>query len=269
MSRQGGDRGVREGTPRRFRARVEYDGTDFAGFQVNPGKRTVQGILEAALARLGDGTEQRVDGAGRTDAGVHASGQVIAFTYAGRLAATDLGRALEALLPADVAVRDVRRAPDGFNPRYAARYREYRYTVWNGPRSPLHERTALGLRDPLDTAAMAQAGSAFIGRHDFRAFGVVGRSSVRTVSAVRVRRVGRLVTIDVRADAFLRGMVRRMVAVLLEVGLGRMEVIAVRAALAGPGRALDGAAAPAKGLCLRRVALGRPPGEPNGEHEER
>jgi tRNA pseudouridine38-40 synthase len=275
MSRQSGDRGgrnekgAREGVPVRYRATVEYDGTDFDGFQVNPGRRTVQGILEAALARLGDGVEERVDGAGRTDAGVHASGQVIAFTYAGRLAVTDLGRALEALLPADVAVRDVRRAPDGFNPRYAARYREYRYTVWNGPRSPLHERHAFGLRTPLDTAAMARAGSAFIGRHDFSSFGVAGRTSVRTVSSVRVRRAGRLVTIDVRADAFLRGMVRRMVAVLLEVGLGKMDETAVRAALAGPGPGLDGAAASAKGLCLRRVALGRRPGEANGEHEER
>ena len=261
--------GAREGVPVRYRARVEYDGTDFAGFQVNPGKRTVQGILEDALARLGDGERQPIDGAGRTDAGVHASGQVIAFTYAGRLTVTDLGRALDALLPRDVTVRDVRRAPDGFDPRYAARYREYRYTVWNGPRSPLNERMALGVRDPLDTAAMERAGSAFIGRHDFRAFGAAGRTSVRTVMAVRVRRAGRLVTIDVRADAFLRGMVRRMVACLIEVGLGKMDETAIRAALAGPGPALDGAAAPAKGLCLRRVALGRTPGEQNGEHEER
>jgi len=257
--------GAREGVPVRYRARVEYDGTDFTGFQVNPGKRTVQGILEAALARLADGVEQRVDGAGRTDAGVHASGQVIGFTYAGRLTAMELGRAIDALLPGDVTVRDVRRAPADFNPRYAARYREYRYTVWNGPRSPLHERTALGLRDPLDTAAMARAGSAFIGRHDFRAFGAGDRSTVRTVRSVRVRREGRLVTIDVRADSFLRGMVRRMVAVLLEVGLGRMEETAVRTALAGSGPALDGASAPAKGLCLRHVALGRT----NGENEER
>jgi len=267
--RRGNTTGAREGVARRFRARVEYDGTDFDGFQVNPGRRTVQGVLEAALASLGDGVEQRVDGAGRTDAGVHASGQVIGFTYRGRLSATELGRALDALLPTDVAVRDVRRAPERFTPRYAARYREYRYTVWNGPRSPLRERTALGIRIPLDTAAMARAGSAFIGRHDFRAFGATDRSSVRTVISVRVRREGRLVTIDVRADAFLRGMVRRMVAVLLEVGLGKMDQTAVRAALAAPGPALDGAAAPAKGLSLRRVALGRTSGEPNGDHEER
>ena len=170
--RQSADQpGGRETAPTRYRATVEYDGTEFAGFQVNPGKRTVQGVLEDALARLGDGVVRRVDGAGRTDAGVHATGQVIAFSYGGRLSATELGAAFEAILPRDVAVRDVRRTPDGFNPRYAARYREYRYTVWNGPPSPLRERTSLGMRDPLDTAAMERAGSAFIGRHDFRAFG--------------------------------------------------------------------------------------------------
>src|SRR6476660_4000068 len=235
--------GAREGVPRRFRARVEYDGTDFSG----------------------DEGDRRVDGAGRTDAGVHAAEQVIAFTYTGRLTATELDRALDALLPTDIAIRGVRRAPNGFHPRFAARYREYRYTVWNGPRSPLRERTALGLRAPLDTAAMSRAGSVFIGRHDFSAFGAADRSPVRTVPAVRVRREGGLVTIDVRADAFLRGMVRRMVAVLLEVGLGKMDETAVRAALAGSGPALDGASAPAKGLCLRHVALGRT----NGENEER
>ena len=252
----------------RYRARVEYDGTDFAGFQVNPGRRTVQGVLEDALRSLGDGAGERVEGAGRTDAGVHATGQVIAFSYDGRLGPRELGRALDALLPPDVAIHGVRQAPDGFHPRYAARYREYRYTVWNGPRSPLRERTALGVRIPLDTAAMARAGSVFEGRHDFGAFGAADRSPVRTVMAVRVRREGRTVTIDVRADAFLRGMVRRMVACLLEVGLGKMDMDAVRSALAGPGPALAGAAAPAKGLCLRRVALGRTGGV-DGEHEER
>ena len=254
----------------RYRAAVEYDGTDFAGFQVQPGKRTVQGVLEDALRRLGNGPVRRVDGAGRTDAGAHASGQVIAFSYEGRLTTAELERALDTLLPPDVTIRGVRRAPTGFNPRRAARYREYRYTIWNGPRSPLHERTALGVRVPLDTAAMARAGSVFIGRHDFRAFGATDRSPVRTVMAVRIRRQGRLVTIDVRADSFLRGQVRRMVAALLEVGLGREDEAAVRSALAGPGPALGGISVPAKALCLRRVVFGRRTGsEMNGEHEER
>jgi tRNA pseudouridine38-40 synthase len=116
---------------------------------------------------------------------------------------------------------------------------------------------------------MARAGSVFIGRHDFSAFGATDRSPVRTVMSVRVRREGRLVTIDVRADAFLRGMVRRMVALLLEVGLGKMDAAAVQAAMVAGGPALDGAAAPAKGLCLRRVAYGRRSTDMNGEHEER
>jgi len=254
----------------RFAARVEYDGTDIAGFQVQPGRRTVQGELEAALTRLSGAGRVRVEAAGRTDAGVHATGQVIAFSLSRGMPVRELAGALDALLPADVTVHAVRRVAAGFNPRYAARYREYRYTVWNGPRSPLRERTALGLRAPLDTAAMSRAGSVFIGRHDFSAFGAADRSPVRTVMSVRIRRQGRLVTIDVRADSFLRGQVRRMVAVLLEVGLGKMDETAVRAALAGPGPALDGAAAPAKGLCLRHVAIGRTTGsQANGEHEER
>ncbi|MFL5777389.1 MAG: tRNA pseudouridine(38-40) synthase TruA [Chloroflexota bacterium] len=263
--------------PVRYRATVEYDGTDFAGFQVQPGKRTVQGELEAALARLGNGTGQRIDAAGRTDAGVHATGQVIMFTYAGRLTPAGLDRALGALLPADVAIGGVRRVPDGFHPRHAAAYREYRYTIWNGPPSPLRERTAFGVDEPLDIAAMARSGSVLEGRHDFRAFGTGARSTVRTVHSVRVRRRGRTVTIDVRADAFLRGMVRRIVAGLLEVGLGRMDEDGIRTALAGREPAFDGAAAPARGLCLRRVAY-RPrkpaktksndENEPNDENDE-
>ncbi|HYM82831.1 MAG TPA: tRNA pseudouridine(38-40) synthase TruA, partial [Candidatus Dormibacteraeota bacterium] len=176
----------------RLIARVEYDGTDFSGFQLQAGARTVQGELEAALERI-CGARHAVVGAGRTDAGVHATEQVISFTYGGRLTAPELGRALDAQLPRDVSIRDVQRTARSFNPRYAARYREYRYTVWNGPRSPLRERFALGVRAPLDTAAMARAGSVLEGRHDFKAFGAADRSTVRTVHSVRIRRQGALV----------------------------------------------------------------------------
>ena len=241
----------------RYRARVEYDGTDFAGFQLQPEARTVQGELEAALTRINGGARVRVDGAGRTDAGVHALDQVIAFTWTGRLTEDELGRAFQASLPKDVAIRDLRRAPRRFHPRFAARYREYRYTVWNGPRSPLRERFALGVRAPLNTAAMERAGSALVGRHDFSAFGAADRQPVRTLHWVRVRRAGSLVTIDVAADAFLRQMVRRIVAGLIEVGLGKLAETAVGEALASREPALNGAVAPARGLCLRRVVLGR------------
>lgn len=251
------ERARRGRTARRFRATVEYDGTEFAGFQLQPKARTVQGELEAALARLSGGIRQPVVGAGRTDAGVHATGQVIAFTYPGSLSVEALGAALNGTLPPDVAVRDLRRAPAGFNPRYAARYREYRYSVWNGPRSPLRERTALWVRQDLDVSAMARAATAFEGRHDFSAFGGADPQPVRTVHRLRVRRDGSLVTIDVRADALLRGMVRRIVAALLAVGKGELGASAVPGLLSGGEPALAGAAAPARGLCLRRVALGR------------
>jgi len=247
---------ARKGAPVRYRARVEYDGTDFAGFQVQPGARTVQGELEAALATISGGNRVRVVAAGRTDAGVHATGQVIAFTDPNGRPAKELLRALDALLPEDVAIREARRVQAEFNPRYAARYREYRYTVWNGPRSPLRERFALGVRDPLDIAAMERAGSVLVGRHDFSSFGVAHRQPVRTVHSVRIRREGPLVTIDVAADAFLGQMVRRIVAVLLEVGHGKMSEEAVAEALASRRPAFNGVTAPAKGLCLRRVVLG-------------
>jgi tRNA pseudouridine38-40 synthase len=244
-------------TARRFRATVEYDGTEFFGFQAQPDARTVQGELEAALARLSGGIRQPVMGAGRTDAGVHATGQVIAFTYPGSLSVEALHEALNGTLPPDVAISGLRRAPAGFNPRYAARYREYRYTIWNGPRSPLRERTSLWVRSGLDVTAMAVAATAFEGRHDFSAFGGADPQPVRTVHRLRVRRQGSTVTIDVRADAFLRGMVRRIVAALLEVGRGQLEASAVAGLLTAGKPALAGAAAPARGLCLRRVVLGR------------
>jgi tRNA pseudouridine38-40 synthase len=240
----------------RYRAAVEYDGTDFAGFQVQPGARTVQGELETALATISGGNRIGVVAAGRTDAGVHATGQVIAFTDPNGRPAKELAKALDALLPEDVAIRDLRRVTTEFNPRYAARYREYRYTVWNGPRSPLRERFALGVRAPLDIAAMERAGSVLVGRHDFSSFGVAHRQPMRTVHSVRIRREGPLVTIDVAADAFLRQMVRRIVGVLLEAGHGKIEEEAVAEALTSRRPAFNGVTAPAKGLCLRRVVLG-------------
>jgi tRNA pseudouridine38-40 synthase len=241
----------------RYRARVEYDGTEFSGFQAQPVGRTVQGELEAALARLGGGRRIRVEGAGRTDAGVHATGQVIAFTWPGRIPAPELGRALGALLPADIAIGPLRRVAPDFRPRRDALRREYRYTIWNGPRSPLRERYALGLRDPLDVEAMAEAAQRLVGRHDVSAFGGAHRQPIRTVHAVRVRRRGRRITIDVVGDAFLRQMVRSIVAALVLVGRGEASAEDLTAAMRSPGRAFAGAVAPPHGLCLRRVVIGR------------
>ena len=247
---------AREGGSVRYSARVEYDGTDFAGFQVQIGRRTVQGEIERALAQLSAGVRVRVEGAGRTDAGVHAREQLIAFTYSGRLDGSELGAALDALLPADVSISRVRRVSAGYRPRHRAIWREYRYVVWNGPRSPLRERYALGVREPLDTAAMQRAAQVFVGEHDFSAFGGADRQPVRTLHRVTVRRRGAEITIEVVGTAFLRQMVRRIVAALLRVGRGRATVEQVGTALAGTKPAFSGETAPARGLTLWHVPMG-------------
>lgn len=240
----------------RYRARVEYDGTELCGFQLQRDGRTVQGELESALARLSGGRRIRVDGAGRTDAGVHASGQVIAFTYQGRLSREELRRALDAILPRDIAVGPLTRVRPGFQPRHDARQREYRYTIRTGTRSPLKERYALGVRDPLDVAAMDFAARLLVGRHDFSAFGGWHRQPIRTLHRVRVRRIGKTITIDVVGDAFLRQMVRSIVAALLRIGRGEATAEDLTAALRSRQRAFAGAIAPPQGLSLRRVRFG-------------
>ena len=246
----------------RYRARVEYDGTDFFGFQVQPEGRTVQGELETALARLSTGGRVTVRAAGRTDAGVHAREQVIAFTYRGRLGRRELQRALSALLPADIGVGPLQKVEADFQPRHRARYREYRYMIWNGPSSPLRERFALGVREPLDVRAMARAGRVFVGRHYFSAFGGADRQPVRTLHRVEisqeVSREGRLIAIRVVGDAFLRGMVRRIVAALVRVGQGTANADEVRRQLTAKTPAWHGEAAPAKGLTLWKVPMGPP-----------
>jgi tRNA pseudouridine38-40 synthase len=251
---------AREGVSVRYRARVEYDGTDLAGFQVQPGGRTVQGELESALARLSGGARVAVEGAGRTDAGVHARGQVIAFTYRGRLGRVELQRALSALLPTDIGLGPLQKVAIDFQPRHRARYREYRYLIWNGPASPLRERFALRVGEPLDVRQMARAGQVFVGRHDFSAFGGADRQPVRTLHRVdvgqEIGREGRLITIRVVGDAFLRGMVRRIVAALLRVGQGTANADDVRRQLTATAPAWNGEAAPAKGLTLWMVPMG-------------
>lgn len=247
---------AREGVPVRYRARVEYDGTDFAGFQAQPGGRTVQGELESALRRLSTGTRVVVEGSGRTDAGVHARGQVIAFTYSGRLGRSELQKALAAGLPRDIGLGPIVPVGRDFSPRHQARHREYRYLIWNGPRSPLRERQSLGVRQRLDVAAMAAAAKVFIGRHDFSAFGGTDRQPVRTLTKVSVIRRGDLITVTVIGDAFLRGMVRRIVAGLLRVGHGRASAGDLAKALGERRPAFHGEAAAPRGLTLWRVPMG-------------
>ncbi len=239
-----------------YRAVIEYDGTDFAGFQVQPNARTVQGELEGALARLNGGERVRVRGAGRTDAGVHARGQVIDFFLAWPHEDHDLWRALNALLPKDVAVRHLERAPETFHPRYSAVSRIYRYTIWNDRvRSPMARRFALHEPRPLDERAMDEAARLLIGEHDFVSFGqpTSGDTTVRRLMRASVRRDGAWVYVELEANAFLYRMARRIVGTLLPVGRGDAEPAGVRAVLEARQPQAAGPAVAPWGLCLVAV----------------
>ncbi len=243
----------------RFRAVVEYDGTDLLGFQRQAVGRTVQGELEAALRRVG-WTGAAVLGAGRTDAGVHAAGQVIAFDFDWQHEPDDLARALNANLPADIAIRALEACAPGFHPRFDARARRYRYTIYNQPgRSPLAARYAWQVWPELDLGRL-QAGSALLlGRHDFAAFGSDpdpkdGENTVRTLSLAEWKVApGGWLTFDVQAEAFLFRMVRSLVGALKPVGTGETAVSELSALLASGDRNRCPPIAPAHGLCLMEV----------------
>lgn len=241
------------------RAVIEYDGTAFAGSQRQPQQRTVQGELEDALNKL-TGERVSIRFAGRTDAGVHATGQVIAFCVSGRsardgLAWPELARRLNALLAPDVAVRGLRSASRGFDPRRAATSRTYRYRIrQGGDRRPTDRHRTLEIPDRLDVDAMRRAAARMVGERDFAALGSDPRGrTVRHLMAVTVRQRGSLVEVVVTGNAFLRRMVRSLVAVLLAVGRGQLTVEDVDTILDPAQRALRGRAAPARGLTLERI----------------
>jgi tRNA pseudouridine38-40 synthase len=239
----------------RVRAAVAYDGTDYGGFQRQANAPTVQAALEAALARV---TQERITvlAAGRTDAGVHAAGQVIAFDTAWRHELCDLQRALNAVLPVDIAVLEIGEAAADFHPRYDARSRRYRYTVYNAPvRWPLDRRYSLHVADPLDAAMMQRAAQSLVGEHDFATFGrpPQGLETVRRVLTSGWGGGPTWLTFDIEANAFLYRMVRSIVGTLLQVGRGKMGLEEFVAVLAARDRSLAGPTAPPHGLCLMEV----------------
>ena len=240
-----------------WRLLLEYDGTDFEGWQLQPGARTVQGALEQAFARIA-GRRVVVYGAGRTDAGVHAVGQVANARAETRLEPAVLQRALNASLPRDVAVRALEPVHDAFDARRDARSKLYVYRVWTAAtRSPLHERWSLALAAALDVDAMRSAAAALLGNHDFasfRAAGGGGRTSVRTLTRLDLSgEPGGELRFEVEGDAFLRHMVRNLVGTLLEVGRARRPASWPAEVLAARDRRLAGPTAPARGLTLIRV----------------
>lgn len=241
----------------RYQAVLEYDGTDFLGFQRQAaGQRTVQGEVEAALGQLGWAGNSLL-AAGRTDAGVHASGQVIAFDLEWKHTPAELLRALNANLAADVALKSLAVCPQDFHPRYRARGRHYRYTLYNAPvRSPLNVRYAWHVPSPtLNLSAIMAATPCLLGRHDFAAFGAdpdEGSNTTRTISRAEwsAPASAGLLYFDVIADAFLYRMVRSLVGALKQVGASDLSVAEFEELLESRNRALCPPVAPPQGLCL-------------------
>jgi tRNA pseudouridine38-40 synthase len=210
----------------RLRLDVSYDGTDFSGWARQPDRRTVQETLEAAIARVLRQEPPSLTVAGRTDAGVHATGQVAHVDLGPATDPQELQRRLAGVLPPDVAVSDVRVAAPGFDARFGATGRHYRYRVADGTVDPLRRHDTVVWKKPLDEAAMHEAAQGLVGEHDFAAYcrPREGATTVRTLRALDVARDAGVVVIAAHADAFCHNQVRAMVGALLAVGDGRKPV---------------------------------------------
>jgi tRNA pseudouridine38-40 synthase len=242
-----------------FKATIEYDGTDFAGFQWQRGERTVQSVLEEAIA-LRTGLAARLTGAGRTDAGVHALGQVVSFQAETRIPMERLALALNSALASDVSVRCVEAVGPEFNARFSASSRLYVYLTLNR-RTPsaLLRRYSAFCPHPLDVAAMQAGARHLLGEQDFAAFAnelQPGQVTWRDVMRCQVGRYRGLILVRIEANAFLRGMVRNIVGTLMEVGSGKRAPQDMRALLDSRDRKRAGPAAPPQGLCLLKVLYG-------------
>jgi tRNA pseudouridine38-40 synthase len=239
---------------------LEYDGTRYVGWQTQPNGPSVQAEVERALAEL-HGGPRRVTGAGRTDAGVHALGQVASFREDAPLPLRAYVQGMNALLPADIAVRAAGLEPEGFDARRSARGKRYRYRIVSAPtRAPLSRLQAWQLFRPLDLAGMRAAAAPLLGVHDFSAFRAADCDARHAVREVRrldllAPREGELALV-IEATAFVRHMVRNIAGTLVEVGLGRRPPGSVAEALASRDRTRAGRTAPPQGLVLEEVFYG-------------
>lgn len=242
------------------RLTLEYDGTRYVGWQVQPNGPSVQAEVERALAAL-HGGPRRVTAAGRTDAGVHALGQVASFPEPAPLPLAAYVKGMNALLPADVAVRAASVEPEGFDARRSARGKRYRYRILEHPtRAPLRRLDTWQLFRTLDVAAMRAAAAPLVGRHDFAAFQAADCAAHHAVREVRRLEIevapgagGREIAVVIEATAFVKHMVRNITGTLVEVGLGRRAAATIPDLLAARDRTLAGRTAPPQGLVLERV----------------
>ncbi|NOZ24970.1 MAG: tRNA pseudouridine(38-40) synthase TruA [Nitrospirae bacterium] len=252
---------------RRIRLTLQYDGTDYSGWQVQPGRVTVQGLIEACLRRM-TGEETVVLGAGRTDAGVHALQQVASFDTESRYPPEVFQRALNGMLPPDIRVLSSCYAGEDFHPRYSAKAKSYFYLIdCSAAGNPFMRRYSHHCRQRLDSRLMLSASACLIGRHDFssfRASGCGARSAVRELFGIEVEETSRIdflttgftgsfIRISIKGDAFLRHMVRNIVGTLMEVGRGRISPERLGAILEAKDRTVAGPTAPARGLFLEKI----------------
>ena len=241
---------------RTLKLTLSYDGTRFVGWQRQSEGESIQGLLEDALARF-EGAPVSVQGAGRTDAGVHALGQVASARVTFAHDNTTLARALNAQLPEDIRILSVEDAADDFHARFSARSKTYRYQIRNGPIATPFERAYVwNLQEPLAMDAMQNAAGRLVGAHDFAAFRSVGSEvagTIRTLTQSEWRDISGLLTYEISGDGFLRHMVRAIVGTLVEIGRGWRDPAEIDALLRGGTRAQAGATAPPHGLFLVRV----------------
>lgn len=245
---------------RRLRFNVAYDGTDFHGWQVQPGMITIQSCLEEVIGRL-EGHRVHVAGSGRTDAGVHAYGQVAAVSLENPMPTENFRRAVNRLLPESIRISQVAEADLGFHPRFQAKRKTYEYRIFRDEIcSPFERRYVHHHPFPLDEVAMRSAALLLVGEHDFTCFAatddrdVIGCSKVRTIFASDLRREGSLLIYRVQGSGFLKYMVRNLIGVLLEVGRGNVTNTGVVQRLTAGCSLRPGPTAPASGLFLVEVS---------------
>ena len=251
--------------PRNIRLLIAYDGTDFHGWQMQPGYRTVQETIEQAIRRVAR-HQITLAGSGRTDAGVHARGQIANFETTCEIPCPNLRKAIGSRLPKDISIPRADEVPLGFRSTFDAVSKLYRYTIHNAAARPvgqMQQRYAYHFWHPLDLDRMRQAADLLVGTHDFAAFASKGsprETTVRTVLRLEVARRFEQVLVDVEGSGFLYNQVRNMVGTLIEIGRGHWEPAYAAEILAGCDRSKAGATAPARGLCLQwvRYDLTRP-----------
>ena len=249
---------------------VEYDGADYSGFQYQANAPSIQEELEKAVAKL-TREKVRVSGAGRTDAGVHARGQVVAFDTSATYGPGQFVKALNHHLPDDIAVKQAYEVEDRFDPRRMAVSRRYLYTILCAAvRSPLHRRHTYRIASSLEVAEMSEVARQFVGVHDFWRFSGPLESSeastVREIFDADVHESGNRIEFHVEGNAFLPHQVRRMAGALVDVGLGRLSAVEVEKMIRGKETKATARSLPAEGLCLTEVKYaGFPPGSVRGQ----